>query len=59
MLSNFFFIPTKAQLASLKVVHRIAKCKKPHTIAEELILPVANDLISTMIGDSAAQKLNF
>ena len=50
-------IPAKAQLASFKVAHRIAKCKKPHAIAEELILSTAIDLVSTMIGDSAAQEL--
>ena len=50
-------IPAKAQLASFKVAHKIAKCKKPHAIAKELILPTAIDLVSTMIGDSAAQEL--
>ena len=54
---NFLSIPAKAQLASFKVAHRIAKCKKSRTIAEELILPAAIDLVSTMIGDSAAQEL--
>ena len=49
--------PVKAQLASLKVAYRIAKCKKPHTIAEELVLPAALDMVSTMIGESVAQKL--
>jgi len=33
------------------------KCNKPHTIAEELVLPAAPDLVSTMIGESAAQEL--
>ena len=47
----------KAQLASFKVAYRIAKCKKLHTIAEELVLPAALDLVSTMIGESVAQKL--
>ena len=49
--------PAKAQLASFKVAYRIAKCKKPHTIAEELVLPAALDLVSTMIGESVAQKV--
>ena len=49
--------PAKAQLASFKVAYRIVKCNKPHTIAEELVLPAAPDLVSTMIGESAAQKL--
>lgn len=39
------------------VAHRIAKCKKPHTIAEELILPAAVDMVSVMIGESAAKEI--
>jgi len=36
------------------VAHRIAKCKKPHTIAEELILSAAvSDMVNLMIGESA------
>ena len=31
--------------------------KKLHTIAKELVLPTALDLVSTMIGESVAQKL--
>ena len=56
-LSSFLDTPVKAQLASFKVAYRIAKCKKPHTIAEELVLPAALDLVSTLIGESVAQKL--
>jgi hypothetical protein len=39
------------------VAYRIAKCKKPHTIAEELILPVAVDMVSIMVGESAGKLL--
>lgn len=35
----------------------MVQCKKPHTIGEELILPCAIDMVSTMLGDSAASKL--
>ena len=42
---------------SFKVAYRIAKCKKMHAIAEELVLPAAIDLVSTMIGETVAQKL--
>ena len=49
--------PAKAQLASFKVAYRIAKCKKLHTIVKELVLIAALDLVSTIIGESAAQKL--
>lgn len=48
---------SEALLASYQVSHRIAKCKKPHTIAETLILPAAIDIVSTMLGDSSAQQL--
>ena len=57
VFSNFLQTPAKAQLAFFKVAHRIAKCKKLHTIAEELVLPAALDLVSIIIGESAAQKL--
>ncbi|KAL4099012.1 hypothetical protein QTP88_023513 [Uroleucon formosanum] len=50
-------VPTKALLASYKVEFRITQSKKPHTIAEELILPSAIDMVSTMIGESTANQL--
>jgi hypothetical protein len=45
-------------LASYKVAHRIAKCKKPHTIAEEVILLAAVDMANIMIGESAGKLLS-
>jgi predicted RNase H-like nuclease len=51
-------IPSNALLVSYKVAHRIAKCKKPHTIAEELILPAAVDMVNIMIGESAGKLLS-
>ncbi|XP_023211413.1 zinc finger BED domain-containing protein 5-like, partial [Centruroides sculpturatus] len=50
-------IPSKALLASYKVAHRIAKCKKLHTIAEDLILPAAIDMVSVIIGKLAAKEI--
>lgn len=50
-------IPSKALLASYKVAWRIAMSKKPHTIAGNLILPAAMDIVSIMIGDAAAKQL--
>ena len=57
LFSNFLQTSARAQLASFELVYRIAKCKKPHAIAEELVLPATLDLVSTMIGESVAQKL--
>ena len=57
LFSNILHTPAKAELESFKVAYRIAKCKKTHTIAEKLVLPAALDLVSTMIGESVAQKV--
>jgi hypothetical protein len=51
-------ISSNALLASYKVAHRIAKCKKLHTIAEELIPPAAVDMVNIMIGESAGKLLS-
>ena len=58
-ISKFTQLSSKALLASYQVAHKIVKCKKPHTIAEELILPAAVNLVSTMIGEGAAEKLKM
>ena len=50
-------VATKALLASYKVAHRIAQCKKPHTIAETLLLPAAIDMVEIMCGEASAQQL--
>ena len=44
-------------MASYKVVQHVARCKKPHTIAEELILPAATDMVSIMVEENAAKNL--
>ena len=44
-------------MASYKVANRVARCKKSHTIAEEVILSAAADLVSIMVGENAAKKL--
>ena len=58
-ISKFTQLPSKALLASYQVAHRIAECKKPHSIAEELILPAAIELATTMIGEGAVEKLKL
>ncbi|CAH2101121.1 unnamed protein product [Euphydryas editha] len=40
----------KALLASYRVAFRVAKAGKPHTIAENLILPAALDMAEIMFG---------
>ncbi|GFW88501.1 protein FAM200B [Trichonephila clavipes] len=47
----------KALLTSYKVSYKIVRCKKPHTIAEELILPAAIEIVETMFGDNFAKEL--
>jgi hypothetical protein len=49
---------SNALLASYKVAHRIAKCKKSNTFAEELILPAAVNMANIMIGESAEKRLS-
>jgi len=43
-------VPNNALLASYKVTYRVAKCKEPHTIVEELILPPAVVVVNIMVG---------
>ena len=44
--------------ASYEVSLLVASNKKPHTIAEELIMPAAKVLVKHVIGDKAVSKLN-
>lgn len=50
-------MPSNAQLPSCKVTYRVAQYIKPHTIAEEVILPSALYMVSTMTDEATASKL--
>ncbi|GFT01631.1 uncharacterized protein TNCV_4204751 [Trichonephila clavipes] len=47
----------KALLTSYKVSYKIARCKKPLAIAEELILSAAIEIVEIMFGDNFAKEL--
>ncbi|GFU04948.1 protein FAM200B [Trichonephila clavipes] len=47
----------KALLTSYKVSYEKTKCKKRHTIAEELILPATIEIVETVFGDNFAKEL--
>nr|XP_008103991.1 PREDICTED: SCAN domain-containing protein 3 isoform X1 [Anolis carolinensis]XP_008103992.1 PREDICTED: SCAN domain-containing protein 3 isoform X1 [Anolis carolinensis]XP_008103993.1 PREDICTED: SCAN domain-containing protein 3 isoform X1 [Anolis carolinensis]XP_008103994.1 PREDICTED: SCAN domain-containing protein 3 isoform X1 [Anolis carolinensis]XP_008103995.1 PREDICTED: SCAN domain-containing protein 3 isoform X1 [Anolis carolinensis]XP_008103997.1 PREDICTED: SCAN domain-containing protei len=44
--------------ASYLVALRIARAMKPHTTAEDLLLPAAKDIVQVMIGDEFVTKLS-
>ena len=58
-LDKYGFIPTEKPLlvASYKTAHRIAKEKKPHSIAESLIKPCALEMIEIVCGSDQRRKL--
>lgn len=58
--SNHFARQTESAVrASFQVAYRIAQLKKPLTIAENLIMPRALDIISAMCGSSVPEKLKM
>ena len=44
--------------ASYFVALRIVKAKKPHTIAEELLLPATKDIVRVILGAEYVNKFN-
>ena len=58
MLKDVVHSSSNALLASYLVPnYRIAKCKKPHTVADTLVLPAAIDMVKIMFGESYAKQL--
>ncbi|GFX41248.1 protein FAM200B [Trichonephila clavipes] len=56
-LKKTLSVNEKALLISYTVSYKIARCKKPHTLAEELILPATIEIVETMFGDNFAKEL--
>lgn len=58
-LTKHGFVPTQKPLleASYKVAYRIAKDKKPHTIAENLIKPCTLEMVDLVCGPEQRKKL--
>lgn len=48
---------SKNALASYLVAKIIAKAKKPHTIAEQVIVPACTAIVNKMIGPQAAKEI--
>jgi hypothetical protein len=48
---------SSALKASFEVALRIAKAKKPHTIAEDLILPSAVDMVKAVLGEKVVRQV--
>jgi hypothetical protein len=53
----FSGVNMKAVEASYKGSLRIAKVGKPHTIAESFLLPTANDMAGSVLGEKVAKQL--
>ena len=45
--------------ASFKVSHKITRCKTPHTIGEELILPAAFGIVVIMFGNNFDEQFQL
>ena len=56
--SGIFQQRNQASVEATFVILRIAKAKKPHTIAEQLILPCTKAINRILIGKEAESTLN-
>jgi hypothetical protein len=52
-------VPKKVLIASYEASYLIAKDKKPHTIGESLIMPVALKIMEILHGKKYADELKF
>ncbi|XP_031330321.1 zinc finger BED domain-containing protein 5-like [Photinus pyralis] len=59
IMSSFTGSTEKSVEASFLVSLRIAKSGKAHTIGEELVLPAAKDMVTCMLGEKSAKKLDM
>ncbi|XP_072377265.1 zinc finger BED domain-containing protein 5-like [Diabrotica undecimpunctata] len=59
VMSSFTGSTEKSVEASFLVSLRIAKSGKAHTIGEELLLPAAKDMVTCMLGEASAKKLEL
>lgn len=57
MFTSTLISNDKALKASYLVAQRVARAKKPHTIAENLILPAALDMCEVLLGKDSCAKL--
>jgi hypothetical protein len=58
-IMSYSGVNMKAVEASYKVSLRIAKAGKPHTNGESLLLPVAEDMTSSVLGEKVAKQLEL
>lgn len=56
-IKNFTHTDINLLKASYLVRLRIAQNGKPHAIGESLILPVAKDIVSSVLGEKAAKEI--
>ena len=58
-MKSFTITNQSSVKASFVVAFHIARKMKPHTIAEELLLPVMKEVVGIMCGEKESKKLNL